>query len=451
MLKEIDCFVTRDHSGTVDEDVGSVWSVEMYRPLIKEADEVKAHTTGRFTLVDSAIRALVDSKKIGDGFRVSANAKDDPKVDDLVPGQLFYMAKVAATNTTNEIAFDLARDAALTDLVTLALANDVTGIKLVFREPDPVAYVVNASTAWITTCSPDVPVNLNVGDRIRIGASTRGGFTDYCTVLEKVAYKQIANGIWTVAQISAATSTDLQWGHYKLAARSSISDDDQYFADPLGNKYGQSGETPVPLSVEGTHYAYRLSTNINCTLPPHTLPTHHLTTESTEVAMVIDQLRRRAGTLFDDSGRRFFPVFRMRKYLDSMVVPLTHTVKCVHKIKLCSYAVRSAAEDHEYQHGHELDPSDWIALELGGVQGEVMSNNPHANGAFAVLHSGHAGDALSGVVDHYESHPEGLVSVSLERPLSTMRDLRVTFRNAKGEPPRAARIHLWFKLTVTQG
>ena len=102
-----------------------------------------------------------------------------------------------------------------------------------------------------------------------------------------------------------------------------------------------------------------------------------------------------------------------------------HNARCLH----------SAAEDTEYQHGHELAPSDWIAVELADVQGDVMSNNPTANGAFAILHAGkvHGGDSVSGIVDHYETHPMGIANVQFERPISTMRELRVSKMASKRE------------------
>jgi hypothetical protein len=82
----------------------------------------------------------------------------------------------------------------------------------------------------------------------------------------------------------------------------------------------------------------------------------------------------------------------------------------------------------------------------------VFSNNPNVHGAFAVLHTGHPNTkTIDGQVDHYESHPNGIVNVKFDTPRTTMKNLDVSFRKANGEALRVARIHLWFKLLVTEG
>lgn len=467
----------------------------------------------QFEIESADLKAAIESDYITSGFEVTVSTASTHVVTGVLqvlePGQSFYMhVSPSSTHVTdNKVTFALAwkpftdpDSADFVNLTPLAIVEIATGtstavtatnntalkngVKFLFREKAPVAYVVNRPTSWIMAAYADAPVDLEVGDRVRMGATTLGGFTDYCTVLDKVPITQLGCGIYGVDSNKSRFTGRLTFNGVELqyTDRNGNRAQDSSLAittrvEMLGNK-AVSANTAVPVLVDlpsvakfpyeatahdTAWYAYRVSANVDCTLPPSDFTTNGI---SEQVASKQERLKHRAAITFDDAWaskgktarkpgerRRFFPCFRLRNDLSKpLVVPFGHTVKCVHEVKLHSYSLLSATQDSEYQHGHELNPTNWVAMELAGVQGEVMSNNPHANGAFAILHAGQMhNDTSSGLNEHYETHPQGLVKVKFERPISTMRELRVSFRNPKGEAPRAARIHLWFKLWVTQG
>lgn len=525
MQKEIDCFVTHDpvsssdpEASNVDEYVGAVWSVEVYRPIAFSHPSDNFRTDGfpcafikapatagtegiEFWIEDTTnghqLQQAVDDKVISEYFEVTISTTSTtyvrsgataPTKDDvaLLPGQSYYVVNPLKSTISSHsyIHFQLSYtpDASnvikFTPQIALQLTADggqsESGVKIIFREKAPVAYVVNSATAWIMAAYADAPVDLEVGDRVRMGATTLGGFTDYCTVLEKVPITHIGNGIYGVLENTTLTANAITFNGRRLPysqpspypANQRIEKRGvRYASDPVLIELPSVAKFPYEANAHDTAwYAYRISANVNCTLPPVEFTSRAM--KSGDADSVNQRLVHRAAITFDDAWaskgqtarkpgerRRFFPCFRLRNDLSKpLVVPFGHTVKCIHEVKLHSYSLLSATQDTEYQHGHELNPTNWVAMELAGVQGEVMSNNPHANGAFAILHAGQMhNDTSSGINEHYETHPQGLVKVKFERPISTMRELRVSFRNPKGEAPRAARIHLWFKLWVTQG
>ena len=529
MLKEIDCFVTKEpvtstdpEAGNADEYVGAVWSVALHRPIAAVADTGSSsrHNVGipckavdnqsnytRFKIDDDDGKLLFTNGYITAGYEVEINIESthflrdgsttqSPNAKVLEPGNRFYMTDITS-GSNNELFFGLAWRPfeTLTDdnrvyfstlnFAPVEFGNSTTSytdgsIKFTFREKDPVAYVVNHSTAWIMSAYSDASVTLEVGDRVRIGSTTEGGFTDYARVLQKVPVKQLGCGIYEphIEDNTWSNEFHLKWAGVELPQHPPP---DNLLFEPLGDVARGADLTklmdasltvrsrPELVSLPTATYAYRVSTNINCTMPPDTLVTRTRTVDHSNTAQRIQtQLEARNCLIFDEQWasvnptntartpgerKRFFPLFRMRNSVPKpLTVSLGHTIKSVYAVKLCGYSVVNAAADHDYQHGHELEPSDWIAIDLKDIQGEVMSNNPHANGAFAVLHAGHVqNSSLSGAVEYHTHDPQGIVSVQFERPTSAMRQLEVSFRNAKGAIPNAARIHLWFKLVVSQG
>ena len=95
---------------------------------------------------------------------------------------------------------------------------------------------------------------------------------------------------------------------------------------------------------------------------------------------------------------------------------------------------------------------DWVAVNIREIQGEVISNNAAANGAFAVLHTGSANDAIHGAVEcRLDQDGPGLTTVYFERPRTDLRSLTIELRDRLGANAHIGRIHLWFKLCVSHG
>jgi hypothetical protein len=86
------------------------------------------------------------------------------------------------------------------------------------------------------------------------------------------------------------------------------------------------------------------------------------------------------------------------------------------------------------------------------VEGKVISNNKHANGAFAVLHTPLGDNVESeGAIEHSRFEPDGIVTHYFDNCDSTIRNLTIKVTDRRGQPAHIGRLHLWFKLLVLHG
>ena len=475
-------------------------------------------------------------------------------------GAPIHLSDLAYRNPASGARVDRTAFTVSTDPVTGVITYDFGSTltpnaftpKFIFREPNPVAYVTDKKSEWIMSPYADFPLQLDVGDRIRIGTTGTQGFTDYVTVLERQKVTQLGNGITT-------DDRQVTYNGIVLPAPQSLTSQTTKSFDPLnssratlndflGNRamlatdYDGALLFDEPKSVKirlttGSNslavnglampivsnpklinlpqtlsdhvamdaggviqdgfyanspcdvYCYRLSHVVDASaVPNENIYLAHqgdqtktaLNFEARELATWRPPLLGYTGAVSVQEAngltwhptaaiaQRFYPVYKQHNSRPvsleetvtgrhtevikaPMIVPFNHTVKCVHGIKLMAYSINMTGDGHEYHHNHEMDPTQWFALNLAGVNGEVMSNNRYADGAFAVLHAGDTRDSVSSTIEFYESQPEGIVSVEFERPITTMRELRVSLVDALGKVPKLSRIHLWFKLRVTQG
>lgn len=302
------------------------------------------------------------------------------------------------------------------------------------------AHVVNHDTDWLMA-NNGVNMNFKPGDLVRIGMPSTRGFTDYLTILEAKQVPKVVNGIY---DHSSATAT----------------------APITGFKFPQEKDATFNLGVgetakSGTFYVYRVNFSVNATLPPDNATTDRLN------YTVVDKLQNRHDLEYnetwaetataDDTERAMrkvaYPLFKCKHWLSNagdIRCTLDHGVKGINWIKLMGYTVMNKRQVG-FQNNHELITDDWMALRLKDIQGKVVSNNTHANGSFAILHSGTSSQAATGSVEYHTYDPQGIASIVFESPMSTIRHLDMQLLNRKGEPAHFGRIHLWFKLCVAHG
>ena len=126
-----------------------------------------------------------------------------------------------------------------------------------------------------------------------------------------------------------------------------------------------------------------------------------------------------------------------------------HGVKGLCCIKLVGYSIvnkRQVGVNHQ----HELMNDDYFILHINEIDGKIVSNNKHANGAFAVLHTP-VGMKTEGAIEHSQFDPAGVVTHYFDNCDSTIRSLTIKVTDRRGQPAHIGRLHLWFKLLVIHG
>ena len=129
---------------------------------------------------------------------------------------------------------------------------------------------------------------------------------------------------------------------------------------------------------------------------------------------------------------------------------LDHGVKEIQLIKLIGYSLINKRQVGP-QNAHEMIQDDYLILRIKELHGNVISNNRHANGAFAILYAGAHDNNTKGGADVHSSDPAGLVVQSVASTNKIMRNLTVQVTDRTGQPAHFGRLHLWFKILATHG
>ena len=345
--------------------------------------------------------------------------------------------------------------------VASALITDQSGSAVVV-DPNRVlttAVIVAEESDWILPLWPmtgdsqgdgDMFKDIEVGDLIRIGGPSTHGFTDYLTVVEKV-------------QVSLLASTE---------QKIRISKDE---ADDILD-YKHDGNTSSKIEyrkLAKAVFALRLNHSIDATTLPTILdkeqqknknydetvaeskeftePNHF--TQKAARSLQYRHSRRLWGGTTGEEGGYYFPMYHMKEWRannSQMTARLDHGVKEVKQIKLMGYSLINKRQVGP-QHAHEMVQDDYLILRIKEVTGQLISNNRHANGAFAVLYSGSHGQNTKGGVDVHTYETDGLVVQNLTATNSVMRNLTLQLTDRTGKPAHFGRLHLWFKITATHG
>ena len=283
----------------------------------------------------------------------------------------------------------------------------------------------STSTALITTKLSDwvIPwcshsTTCKVGDLVRIGTPSRGGkyatdVYDYMVIMEVRDVEYVGNE--TTEDITAP------------------------FQVPTVITAGGGISTNVIEKVQ----AYRLNHAVNVTTPPNGTITNRHTLIFNETW---------ANTFQDHKAQRKMaaPMFKCNEQVGSLQCRLDGGVKGIHFITLMGYTL-STKRRVGFQNEHEMIADDWLALSIDEVQGSVHSNNPHASGAFAILHAGSSHDNQYGTVEYHRWEPGGLHTHTFSSPTTSMSTLNLKVKDRRGRPAHFGRLHLWFRLGVSHG
>ena len=134
----------------------------------------------------------------------------------------------------------------------------------------------------------------------------------------------------------------------------------------------------------------------------------------------------------------------------ALTAELDHGVKQVEEVRLMGYSLINKRQVGP-QHAHEMIQDDYLILRIKEVEGRVISNNRHANGAFAILYAGSNADNTKGGVDVHRYDTDGIVRQRVDATNSVMRNLTVELLDRTGQPAHFGRLHLWFKILASHG
>ena len=369
------------------------------------------------------------------------------------------------------------------------------------------AVIVEDETDWVTASFPydatsDPFKEIVKGDLIRVGVPSTGGFTDYLTVVEKVPIKAFRNA--TTSNI-AMRSDALEWGGESLndvfTAGGMSTTYNRYHTEEWLRPHGTTAiltthrtyDDLVAWSVAAAagdmthpgysydqendtkeyvppvqHYALRLNHSINATTINEPIDTNRskrivaaiTTTVSGDppVTKTYDDSETLIATLADRQnvtmwgGGHLYPMYHMKEWRtgQSLTAELDHGVKQVEEVRLMGYSLMNKRNVGP-QHAHEMIQDDYLILRIKEVEGKVISNNRHANGAFAILYAGSHADNTKGGVDVHKYDTDGIVVRRVDATNSVMRNLTVELLDRTGKPAHFGRLHLWFKILATHG
>ena len=333
------------------------------------------------------------------------------------------------------------------------------------RHPHTEAFITERDSEWILpTWSVDYGVaaaaesayaDLKVGDLVRIGNVHTSGFSDYLTILERREISRLYNATSHDCYLSTTASTNTAIPH---AESDTVATDAAYYYN---------------LSKVGIcHIAYRVNAQMNCTrIPVNTVPSGDTNGENgylrmqTTAAQWHGQDERHFAKVHMTSPRpafpgetrpsesHYYPLYKANTWSNkALTIRFDHGIKDVHNITLIGYSIAHKRQVG-VQHAHEMHTDDFLILRIPGIDGQVVSNNRHANGAFAVLQSGDSSNNLVGSteISRYGSTTSPMASVDITRGSLPLRNLIVEVTDRDGNPAHFGRFHLWFKILTTHG
>ena len=358
----------------------------------------------------------------------------------------------------------------------------VQSVRLHVESEDTYAVIVEEETDWVTVTFPadhaasDPFKTISKGDLIRVGGPSTGGFTDYLTVVEKVPIKAYRNA--TTSKISMRSDGHI-WAGITDEATGFYTRHHETWLRPYGTAAGNESQITgysFVTNSDGT----TTSTDITSTdmdvddyVPPvqqYALRLNHSINATTINEIVeVDRSKRlvegnhrygKPESLTNNAtleqrhllGFHLYPMYHMKQWRtgQSLTAELDHGVKQVEEVRLMGYSLINKRNVGP-QHAHEMIQDDYLILRIKEVEGRVISNNRHANGAFAILYAGSNADNTKGGVDVHRYDTDGIVRQRVDATNSVMRNLTVELLDRTGQPAHFGRLHLWFKILASHG
>lgn len=316
--------------------------------------------------------------------------------------------------------------------------------------------------------------NIQVGDLIRIGGTVTSGYTDYLTVIEKIEVDQLYNATSDIVPLTNQktyehpTQTDSDGNPLIKPLNLQDDADGRVTGNYLLNDHTDTTNGVYKFTT-GTrksgiaHYCLRVNQTVNCTTPPE-VPldaSFYNAADSSGAIKTVDKatiakrnlVRSCVSNASRPDEKNFYPMYTMKSWLagTTLRAALDHGVKQVSCIKLVGYSLANKRQVG-LQHSHEVTADDFVILRINEIEGHVVSNNRHANGAFAVLYCGSSTDNVVGAIEFSMFDTvSGIVVQDVDATNSVMKNLTLEITDRQGKAAHFGRMHLWFKLRVTHG
>ena len=133
-------------------------------------------------------------------------------------------------------------------------------------------------------------------------------------------------------------------------------------------------------------------------------------------------------------------------------IELGPDVRSVDAVRLKAYSVEqpvapSHLRDEPFAQ-HALHDPSCIVLSVKGATGPVRNDEPHVNGAFAVLHAGT--HAVDGARRHYERAEQGAIAhMKLSQAVGISGRLMLGLVDLAGHTVHGAVVQLWLEVDTT--
>ncbi|AUD57303.1 hypothetical protein [Pleurochrysis sp. endemic virus 2] len=336
------------------------------------------------------------------------------------------------------------------------------------------AVIVTTETDWIlptwtidyasSNFSRDHFHDLEVGDLVRIGGANTNGATEYLVVLEKREVDRVYNG--TRSPLPITTNSTVNVSTLTNTVSRSLNEESQNYLTTLST----SNDSYVDLNVYDrksgiAHYAIRLNGTLNCTNLRDTLtqdaaiksiPKADDNTYASDVAASIAvrnlvSTPHTSTTLPDEVF--YYPLYVSKNFEGEHLLSkrFDSNVRQCLCVKLVGYSLVNKRQIG-VQHAHELIADDYLLIHIKEIEGQVVSNNAFAQGAFAVLpvHSTRSSEDGAVAISQFDMD-QGIASQNVTNTSRQIRSLTVSVTDRFGKEAHFGRLHLWFKVLVAHG
>lgn len=320
------------------------------------------------------------------------------------------------------------------------------------RESDWLAprFPADFDSAHLKNPRYDVPYrDLQVGDLVRVGTTHTGGYTDYMVVLEIKEVTRYYNNTGVTVPLARANTTTLA---------------NNAFWEPTGVGLAQKifrvnaklDATTLPIAPN--QIPLNQNHNHNPANHPISLTDHYFANYNAGYSYLSNPaswFTTNTSTLPAPASMEQFcyPLYLVRAPTvvganSELKLDLASSARKLKRLTLQGYSFDLLA-DAGVQADNLSDPitCGWVAMRIRELQvGTVVSNNPVAHGAFAILSSGSGIDNVNGSRAYRDSaHTEEGISTVEFNPPRILGTLTVELSDRLGRPVKVGQANFWFK------
>ena len=265
----------------------------------------------------------------------------------------------------------------------------------------------------------DPLAKLREGDIIRVGSARDSRWSPDVRVLEKLRVRKFRNDTETLLSVSKSP--------------------------PYLVHYGSTYTIPEEITVLRIDIALDV-----------TSVTRPYVGQTSGVGDAIPLQNRQSVLAYNRDRPHVYPLYRVGHWPEPtrswIHIELGPDVKSIDAVRLKAYAVEqpvapSHLRDEPFAQ-HELHDPSCIVLSVTGATGPVRNDEPHVNGAFAVLHAGT--HAVEGARRHYERADQGAIAhMRLSPSLGIGGRLMLGLVDLAGQSVHGAVVQLWLEVDTT--